>query len=134
MIRKYGLVTFKSNGKEATFESLLVWINGEMKSRMRATAPIRNHVTRIPVGHVVGSQIKCRFCSNQSHWTDQCLKFTALWPDDRMKAVHKASNCTQRRQLHRKSGWESVQILPPSLIAQSKEEESTNDRLRLKQQ
>jgi hypothetical protein len=91
----------KANGKEATLESLLTWMNREMKSRMMATAPVRNQSTSVPIGHMTGSQsgTRCLFCSNQSHWTDQCLKFTALSPEDRMKAVkenHACFSCLKR--------------------------------------
>ncbi|XP_020622981.1 uncharacterized protein LOC110060533 [Orbicella faveolata] len=91
--------------KPATLEALMNWMNVEMKSRMRATAPIRvgssgrrhvNHFTSNdgkPVWH------KCWLCKTSSHWPDQCPKFTALSIDDRIataKANHLCFSCLKR--------------------------------------
>ena len=81
------------------------WMNVEMKSRMRATAPIRvgssgrrhvNHFTSDdgkPVWH------KCWLCKTSSNWPDQCPKFTTLSIDDCIataKANHLCFSCLKR--------------------------------------
>ena len=80
--RKVWARHLENSGKEATLAQLIAWMNTEMKSRMRATAPLRStgQSTRHPVGHI-GSDLnvpksglphKCWICKNSSHWTDQC--------------------------------------------------------------
>ena len=76
------------SGKEATLAQLIAWMNTEMKSRMRATAPLRSigPPARHPVGHIgsdfnapkTGLPHKCCICKNSSHWTDQYQKFASL--------------------------------------------------------
>lgn len=127
--RKVWARHLENSGKEATLAQLIVWMNTEMKSRMRATAALRSTgpPTRHPVGHF-GSDInapksglphKCWICKNSSHWTDQCQKFASLNLEDRIKAVkenhacfsclkragrdHRSSNCSRRRQCPEKS-------------------------------
>ena len=127
--RKVWARHLENSGKEATLAQLIVWMNTEMKSRMRATAALRSTgpPTRHPVGHF-GSDInapksglphKCWICKSSSHWTDQCQKFASLNLEDRIKAVkenhacfsclkragrdHRSSNCSRRRQCPEKS-------------------------------
>ena len=119
----------ESSGKEAFVAQLVAWMNTEMKSRMRATAPLRNmsQPTRYPVGHF-GLDLnssktylphKCWLCHNSKHWTDQCQKFASLSPEMRVKAVrenhacfsclklagreHRSLNCSRRRQCPQKT-------------------------------
>ena len=119
----------ENSGKEATLAQLIAWMNTEMKSRMRATAPFRStgQSTRHPVGHI-GSDLnapksgllhKCWICKSSSHWTDQCQKFVSLSLENRIKAVkenhacfsclkhagkgHRSANCSRRRQCPEKS-------------------------------
>ena len=107
----------------ATLEALMSWMTSEMKSRMRATAPLRS--TKQSATHPYVNQIsaieekrpanhKCWLCKMSTHWTDQCPKFRSMSPSDRLKAVkenhgcfsclkragrdHNASNCSRRRQ------------------------------------
>ena len=121
--RKVWARHLENSGKEATLAQLIVWMNTEMKSRMRATAALRSTgpPTRHPVGHF-GSDInapksglphKCWICKNSSHWTDQCQKFASLNLEDRIKAVkenhacfsclkragrdHRSSNCSRKK-------------------------------------
>ena len=51
--RKVWARHLENSGKEATLAQLIGWMNTEMKSRMRATAPLRSTgpPTRHPVGH-----------------------------------------------------------------------------------
>lgn len=93
----------------------------EMKSRKRATAPVRStsqrHVNHLKdEGEIERRQNnrKCWLCKNPTHWPDQCPKFAALGIDERLKMAkenhvrfscvrrpgrdHRAANCTQRQQ------------------------------------
>lgn len=96
--RKVWARHLESNGKEATLGQMITWMNTEMKSRVRATAPLRNvgHHPRHPVNHVIpqdnrppisSSSPKCWICQTLSHWVDQCRKFTSLSPQERLKAT-----------------------------------------------
>ena len=109
--------------KPATLQGLLSWMSVEMKSRMRATAPLRSSSTNQRTVHHVRTDgdndmrptnYKCWLCKNSTHWPDQCLKFAALSIDDRLKTAkenhvcfsclkragrdHRAANCTRRQQ------------------------------------
>ena len=109
--------------KPATLHGLMSWMTVEMKSRMRAIAPVRNSAPNRRNVNVVGGRVddderkdwhKCWFCRDSSHWPDQCQKLAALSYDDREKAVkanhvcfsclkkagreHKQANCKRRRQ------------------------------------
>lgn len=111
----------ESTKSEATLEMLISWMTSEMKSRMRATAPLRSGYQSFKnVGHVgygdgkKTANHKCWLCKVSTHWTDQCSKFISMNPGDRLKAVkenhwcfsclkraggdHNVSNCSRRRQ------------------------------------
>ena len=108
-----------------TLKALMSWMTVEMKSRMRATAPIRaNSVHRRTVNHFRAegnsgnsnfpTRHKCWLCLNSQHWPDQCPKFATLSTEDRLKAAkenhvcysclkvagkdHKAATCNRRKQ------------------------------------
>ena len=119
----------ENSGEEATLAQLIVWMNIEMKSRMRVTAPLRSTgpPTRHPIGHIgfdlnapkAGLPHKCWICKNSSHWTDHCQKFASLSLENRIKAVkenhtcfsclkctgrdHRSANCSRRCQCPEKS-------------------------------
>ena len=61
--RKIWARHLESSKKEATLENLIAWMTTEMKTRMRATAPLRSTQGRHPVGsfnaEVSGSYPKC---------------------------------------------------------------------------
>ena len=91
--------------KPTTLEALLNWMNVEMKSRMRATAPIRvGSSGKRPVYHFKSDSNKpvwhkCWLCKTSSHWPDQCPKFISLSVDDRIataKANHLCFSCFKR--------------------------------------
>ena len=109
--------------KVPTLQALMLWMTVEMKSRMRATAPIRStfvhkrtvtHVTSESSNRNILTRHKCWLCSNSSHWPDQCIKFAGLNVNDRQKVArenhvcfsclkkagrdHKAANCSRRKQ------------------------------------
>ena len=93
-----------------------------MKSRMRATAPLRTGSSTRSVNHFLkddGSKgnatwHKCWMCRNSAHWPDQCQKFAALSVDERLKMAkenhvcfgclkragreHRMENCTRRQR------------------------------------
>ena len=106
----------------ATLHRLMSWMTVEMKSRMRAIAPVRNSSTYRRNVNMVGGKVdderkdwhKCWLCSDSSHWPDQCQRFAAMSYDDRVKAAkanhvcfsclkkagreHKQVNCKRKRQ------------------------------------
>ena len=94
--------------KPATLHALMSWMTVEMKSRMRATAPIRvSSSGRRTVHHFKADGDKnnklvwhkCWLCQTSAHWPDQCPKFTALTIDDRIataKANHVCFSCLKR--------------------------------------
>ena len=128
--RKVWARHLESDGKEATLAQLITWMNAEMKSRVRATAPLRNvgQHPRQPVNHVIPQNSntrnsspspKCWICQTSSHWVDQCRKFTSLSPQERLTATkenhacfsclkragrdHRTTSCSRRRQCPEKS-------------------------------
>ena len=88
--------------KPATLQALLSWMTTEMKSRMRATAPIRtgmssrryvNQLRAKERGSDKQQRNKCWFCKDSQHWTDQCHRFRALEVDERIKAAKENHTC-----------------------------------------
>ena len=102
---------------EPKLMDLTEWMTAEMKSRMRATAPLRN-VRKLGIHHLAGEEAnrtkphKCWICKSYDHWVDQCHKFTSMTPNERVKIIrgnhagytclkkagrdHRASNCSRR--------------------------------------
>ena len=125
--RKLWARHLENDGQDATLAQLITWMTTEMKSRMRATAPLRsvNQPPKLLVSHVGTAETntsrvyRCWFCQNSNHWIDQCRKFTSLKPEDRIKAVkenhaclsclkcagrdHRSVNCSRRRQCPERS-------------------------------
>ncbi|CAB3997829.1 Hypothetical predicted protein [Paramuricea clavata] len=87
--------------KPATLNALMTWMTSEMKSRMRATAPVRSGLTnRRKINHLHGeieggnkSRNKCRLCNNSNHWPDQCQKFAATSVEERLVAAKENHVC-----------------------------------------
>ena len=119
--RKVWSRDLEREAKSATLNNLINWMTVEMKSRMRATAPVRSSSNRRQVNTVYGEadvsgkiRHKCWFCSNSNHWPDQCEKFAARSVDDRISAAktnhacfsclkkagrdHRQANCSRRKQ------------------------------------
>lgn len=103
--RKVWARDLEKEKKPATLEALINLMNVEMKSRMRATAPIRvGSSGRRPVHHFRSDSDKsvwhkCWLCKTSSHWPDQCPKFISLSIDDRIataKANHLCFSCLKR--------------------------------------
>ena len=107
----------------ATLQGLLDWMSSEMKSRMRATAPVRcvSQSPRSSINHIqqkdptsMPFRDKCWVCHTSSHWTDHCDKFKGMSSANRFKMVkenhvcfsclkkagkgHNVSTCSRRRQ------------------------------------
>ena len=119
--RKVWSRDLERKAKSATLSNLINWMTVEMKSRMRATAAVRSCSNRRQVNTVYGEadvsgkiRHKCWFCSNSSHWPDQCEKFAAKSVDERISAAktnhacfsclkkagrdHRQANCSRRKQ------------------------------------
>ena len=121
--RKVWARHIESEKKEAILENLMTWLTVEMKSRIRAVAPIRSNfagTNKSSVNYFAvaeyrkGSFFKCWLCKSSTHWIDQCHKFKVMSPDECMKAVkdnhacfsclkktdraHNSSNCSRRKQ------------------------------------
>ena len=101
---------------------LMTWMTAEMKSRMRATAPLRTGSSSHTILHVAvenrsenkGSSHKCWICKTQAHWTNECQTFLELNHEDHINLVqenhacfsclkragryHKITTCSQRKQ------------------------------------
>jgi hypothetical protein len=108
----------ETSRKDATLENLITWMTTEMKTRMRAIAPLRSMQSRHPVGsfnaNVSGNNPKCWVCKSFNHFVDQCRTFAAMNAKERFQAVkdnhacysclkragrdHKSANCSRRRQ------------------------------------
>ena len=109
--------------KAASLKGLIDWMSIEMKSRMRATAPIRtaaingrsvHHIMKVNDGKGDVTRHKCWHCKNSTHWPDQCEKIASLKPDHRLSIAkenhvcfsclkragrdHRMSNCNRRKQ------------------------------------
>ncbi len=108
--------------KPASLKGLIDWMSIEMKSRMRATAPIRTtgnnrsiyYLTKTEEEKNDSSRHKCWFCKNSAHWPDQCEKIANLKPDNRLNVAkenhvcfsclkragreHRMLNCNRRKQ------------------------------------
>ena len=127
-------------------------MTAEMKSRMRVTAPLRTGSSHHTIHHVnvtAGSRSetksdshRCWICKTQAHWTDECQKFLALNPEERIKIAqenhtcfsclkragrdHKLITCNPKETMHRDIERYTVQTVPPSSLAQ----EECNQRQR----
>ena len=106
--------------KPATLHALISWMTVEMKSRMRATAPIRvgpphrRHINHVRSDGDNPPRHKCWICKTSAHWPDQCPKFAALSIEDRIKSAkanqvcfsclkragreHRMDNCSRSRR------------------------------------
>ncbi|XP_022777780.1 uncharacterized protein LOC111319232 [Stylophora pistillata] len=121
--RKVWSRDLERDGKKATLQGLMDWMTVEMKSRMRATAPLRTGSSSDRfVNHFIGDTSdrsnatwhKCWMCRNSTHWPDQCPKFASLSIDERLKIAkenhvcfgclkragrdHRMENCSRRQR------------------------------------
>lgn len=119
----------ENSGKEVILVQFIVWMNIEMKFRMRVMVVLRSIglLIRYFVGYFgfdinvlkLGFLYKCWICKNLSYWIDQCQKFVLLNLEDRIKVVkenyvcfsclkcvgrdYRFSNCFRRCQCFEKS-------------------------------
>ncbi|XP_077981413.1 uncharacterized protein LOC144436486 [Glandiceps talaboti] len=101
--RKVWFRLLETKNQRATMEALMDWMTQEMKSRMRATAPLRNPVqsTRTSAVNYVSEgtsssgplRYKCWICQSSDHWVDQCRKLIAMPPDKRLKTIKDGKAC-----------------------------------------
>ena len=111
----------------ASLHGLMSWMETEMKSRMRATAPLRSagsgtrHINQL----LAGKSPKCWVCDTSTHWVDQCERFKSMSPEERLKTVrenhacfsclkkagrdHRASNCSRRKQCTQRTNGDQCQ-------------------------
>lgn len=94
--------------KPATLHALMTWMTVEMKSRIRAIAPIRvgtpnkriiSHLRAGGDDNVQLAWYKSWLCKTSTHWPDQCQKFAVLRIDERIKtakANHVCFTCLKR--------------------------------------
>ena len=127
--------------KSATLSNPIDWMTVEMKSRMRATAPVRSNLPpRRAVNSAFGkidfyskSRHKCWFCSNSSHWPDQCKRFVAMKADERRSATRthrvlqlfkksrarpSTSKLQEKKAMYDSRRWNSAYLNRPSIIIQ----------------
>jgi hypothetical protein len=120
--RKIWARELERNEKPASLQGLIAWMETEMKSRMCATAPLRNpsQGSRYVNQLSGGKPPKCWICDNSTYWVDQCERFKSMSPEERLKSVrenhgcfsclkkaerdHRASNCSRRKQCTQKIG------------------------------
>ena len=104
--RKVWAKDLEKEKKRVTLEALMNWMNVEMTSQMRATAPIRvGSSGKRPVNHFRSDSDKlvwhkCWLSKTSSHRPDQCPKFLSLSIDDRI-ATAKANHLCQFSWLKR---------------------------------
>ena len=108
--RKVWARELQRENKPATLHALLTWMTTEMKSRMRATAPLRASVNQRSIHYVAmetskstfmqrdvsadsKTRHKCWYCKNSDHWPDQCSNFARLKVDERLKAAKENHVC-----------------------------------------
>ena len=130
--RKVWFRSQESSKDPASLHMLLNWMSGEMKTRMRATAPLRSDSRHATVGLVsqpsTGSQFqqrpqyRCWICKTSDHWVDQCKKLIGKTAPERLKFIkdnhacfsclkrssrsHNMATCRRRRQCSEKKNGE----------------------------
>ncbi len=142
--RKVWSRDLQKDNKQASLKGLIDWMSMEMKSRMRATAPVRttgnggrlvNHLTGWDPKQD-GGRNKCWFCKSATHWPDQCEKIASLKPSNRLNVAkenhvcfsclkragrdHKMSNCNRRRQCSEIEDGKQCTAFHHPLLHQSK--------------
>lgn len=138
----------------ATFELFLSWLTIELKSRLRASAPLRSESTGRSSVHLVGKPAsnletkdqrpfyKCWLCEASTHWIDQCRRFIGMTQGERLKLIkenracfsclkktvneHRMSNCKRRRQCIETNAGERCKHFHHPLLHASTEVRSAN--------
>ena len=86
--------------QQASLTKLLEWMTCEMKSRMRAIAPIRADTSQRPTVHHIKETkesiypfYKCWICQCSNHWVNQCEKLNKMTPSEHLKTVREGHAC-----------------------------------------
>jgi hypothetical protein len=97
--------------KEATLENIMKWMTTEMKSRMRASAPLRNQGrTRWNVNHVGHEEHerhKCWLCKTSTHWVDQLYEYYGIIKN-RVLYPHTNSMLAMSKHRSKSQHWRSL--------------------------
>ena len=115
-IERFGLVKWKRRKSLASLQGLMSWMETKMKSRMRATAPLRSagsgtrHINQL----LAGKSPQCWVCDTSTHWVNQYERLKSMSPEKCLKTVrenhacfsclkkagrdHRASNCSRQKQ------------------------------------
>ncbi|PIK55383.1 hypothetical protein BSL78_07699 [Apostichopus japonicus] len=101
--RKVWFRHLEQEKKPASLSLLINWMTGEMKSRMRATAPVRSETADKGKVHHLSIKgdaqtqqrpfYRCWLCESSDHWTDQCKKFIAMAQPNRLKLAMENHVC-----------------------------------------
>ncbi|PIK59073.1 hypothetical protein BSL78_04030 [Apostichopus japonicus] len=134
--RKVWFRHLEQEKKPASLSLLINWMTGEMKSRMRATAPVRSETADKGKVHHLSIKgdaqtqqrpfYRCWLCESSDHWTDQCKKFIAMAQPNRLKLAmenhvcfsclkkagrdHRMTTCKKKKQCSESRG--GVQCRP----------------------
>lgn len=142
--RKVWSRDLEREGKIATLQGLMEWMTVEMKSRMRATAPLRTGTSNSRSVHHVRTEgsvrgnstwHKCWLCHTSAHWPDQCQRFAAMGVDERIKTAkenhvcfgclkragreHRLENCSRKQRCAKTEGGEQCQHFHHPLLHKS---------------
>ncbi|XP_068745150.1 uncharacterized protein [Montipora capricornis] len=142
--RKVWSRDLEREGKIATLQGLMEWMTVEMKSRMRATAPLRTGASNSRSVHHVRTEgsvrgnstwHKCWLCHTSAHWPDQCPRFAAMGVDERIKTAkenhvcfgclkragreHRLENCSRKQRCAKTERGEQCQHFHHPLLHKS---------------
>lgn len=110
----------QEEGRLPTMDSLLQWMEIELKAILRSSAPVRNDGRASGAVNQISTtptrtEYQCWMCnSNDGHWTDQCKKFMSKSQEERVQLVrdnyacfsclkkasqeHRMSTCKRKRR------------------------------------
>ena len=139
--RKVWSRDLEREGKGATLQGVMQWMTVEMKSRMRATAPLRTNASSNHSVHHVRTEgsfrgnstwHKCWLCHTSTHWPDQCPRFAAMGVDERIKTIkenhvcfgclkraggeHRLENCSSKQRCAKTERGEQCQYFHHPLL------------------
>ncbi|XP_063955361.1 uncharacterized protein LOC135154088 [Lytechinus pictus] len=142
----------EQDGKPAFLSYLIEWMTSEMKSRMRAAAPVRAEEKKAGKVFQVSSVqsnsakpdvmfFKCWLCMTSDHWTDQCKKLLSMTQSDRLNVAkknqacfsclkkagkdHRMNTCKRRKQCTEVTGGQQCRYFHHPLLHKSEEQSNT---------
>ena len=92
----------ESEKADVTFQLLLGWMTCEMRTRLRASAPLREGRDRPSVSVSAVSEkenpkqpmnFKCWICKTSDHWVDKCKELTSKTQEERYKLMKDNNAC-----------------------------------------